>query len=311
MNRTNVLIALLTLVATMACRPGTPSEYIQPGRMEDILVDYYMARAMSQQQNVDHGYQQALMEEAVYRKHGVTKAEFDSSLAYYYKRADRFNAVLQSVADRLEERALVLGATEGEIGKYAALKADGDTANIWADRSTMALMPVPPFNRWEFMLEADSTYRRGDSFMLQFMTNYMYQSGAKTAVAYMAVDYQDTTIARNLRFTSSGFSQLRFPEQAGKEIRRIRGYFYVDDGREESTTTRLLFLSNVQLIRFHNEKYEEMPKDSLPPDSVARPLGADSLGRRDSIGGGDALLSVERGTTLHRMVARDTVAELR
>ena len=26
-----------------ACKPGTPSQYIQPGDMEDILVDYYMA----------------------------------------------------------------------------------------------------------------------------------------------------------------------------------------------------------------------------------------------------------------------------
>jgi hypothetical protein len=30
----------------VACKPGTPSQYIQPDEMEDILVEYYMAKAM-------------------------------------------------------------------------------------------------------------------------------------------------------------------------------------------------------------------------------------------------------------------------
>lgn len=293
----------------VACKPKTPSQYIQPDDMENILVDYYMARSLAQR-NMDRGYTQALYEEAVFRKHGVTKEEFDSSLVYYYTRADRFNPVLQRVADRLEERALVLGATEGEIGKYASFNASGDTANIWAERSNMAMMPVPPYNRWDFMLEGDSTFRKGDSFLLQFMTNYMFQSGNKTGVAYMAIDYQDTTIARNLRFTASGLSQLRFPATA-KEIKKIRGYFYLDGGHEETTTTRLLFMSNVQLIRFHDPKYEETQKDSLPQDSLARPFGTDSLRGGDTIRLRKPMLSPDGGAGDDRVAPRLHEPELR
>ncbi len=293
----------------IACKPKTPSQFIQPDDMEDILVDYYMARSLAQR-NIDRGYTQALYEEAVFQKHGVTKDDFDSSLVYYYTRADRFNPILQRVADRLEERALVLGATEGEIGKYASFNSTGDTANIWAERSNMAMMPVPPYNRWDFTLEGDSTFRKGDSFLLQFMTNYMYQSGNKTGIAYLAVDYQDTTIARNLRFTSSGLSQLRFPANP-KDIKQIRGYFYLDGGHEETTTTRLLFMSNVQLIRFHDPKYEETQKDSLPQDSVARPLGVDTLSSGDSVRSRKPMLPLDRGAADDRVAPRVLEPETR
>ena len=273
------------------------------------MVDFYMARALAQRQ-ADQAFTQAKYEEAVFSKHHVTRADFDSSLVYYYTRADRFNAVLQRVADRLEERALVLGATEGEIGKYAMLNATGDTANIWAERSTMAMMPVLAYNRWDFTIEGDSSFRKGDSFLLQFVTNYMYQSGNKTGIAYMAVDYQDTTIARNLRFSVSGLSQLRFPAQP-KNIKRIRGYFYLDDGHEQTSTTRLLFMSNVQLIRFHDPKYEENQKDSISQDSLARSVGTDSLSRGDSVRGREPMLSPDDGAADDRVAPRHPDPQIR
>jgi len=297
-------LALLLLSAIIACKPKTPSQYIQPDEMEDILVDYYMARALAQHGADRGGYKQALYEDAVFRQYGVTKEQFDSSLVYYYTRADRFNPVLQRVADRLEERALVLGATEGEIGKYAMLNATGDTANIWAERSAMALLPQPPFNRWEFTIEGDSNFHRGDSFLLQFMSNFVYQGGNKTGVAYLAVDYGDTTVTRSLRFSVSGLSQLRMPEYP-QEVRKIRGYFYAYDGHEETTMMRLLFVDNVQLIRFHNHDYAaEAAKDSLQQDSIPRPIGADSLSIGDSVGNSKKLLPLDGGDGPNRVVAR-------
>ena len=55
-------------LAMAACRPGTPSEYIQPDDMEDILVDYHLARAMAQNTGLHYdsiGYYQALYVDAL------------------------------------------------------------------------------------------------------------------------------------------------------------------------------------------------------------------------------------------------------
>ena len=298
-----VLMAALFMAS---CIPTTPSQYIQPDDMEDILVDYHLARALAHNSGVHYDsipFYQALCIEAVFRKHGITQEQFDSSMVYYYTRADRFEAVYKRVAARLEERALILGATEGEIGKYASLNANGDTASIWPLRTRMLMTPIPPYNRWDFRLEADSTFRRGDSFLLQFVSDFIYQEGAKEGIAYMAATYgrkdgRDTTISRNTHFLSSGISQINYPAYDDGELKELRGYFYLGDGNDRTTTTRLLFLSNVQLIRFHN-KQAENEKDSLSQDSISGgrrvAAGADTISVGDSLGNSGKVVHVDSG----------------
>lgn len=311
------------MVLLAACKPGTPSQYIQPDEMEDILVDYHLARAIAQQESGnDREYNTAYYIEAVLKKHGVTKAEFDSSLVYYYTRADRFDAICKRVSERLDELALTQGASEGEIGKYANYNATGDTANVWPDRNTALLLPMPPYNRWEFYLEADSTYRRGDELMMMFMSDFMYQGGSKSGLVYMAIDYGDTLVSRNLRFSVTGLTQLRMPSDTTKRIHAVKGFFYLDGGNESSPSTRLLFLNNVQLIRFHTINDDTEPSDApeddepLSADSVssgddARRLLPEDVSSGDTVGGGDEMLPPDRRAALHPLDARPDSAPTR
>lgn len=303
------------LLLMAACKPGTPSQYIQPGKMEDILVDYQLARAMAmyEQQSGDaREYSSALYMEAVLKKHGVTKAEFDSSLVWYYTRADRFDEIGKRVAERLEEMALVQGASEGEIGKYAQYNATGDTANVWADRTTAVLLPMPPYNRWEFNIQADSTYRRGDQLMLMFLSDYMFQTGAKNGLVYMAVEYDDTVVSRNLRFSVTGITQLRVPEDTLRRIKAVKGYFYLDGGPDKTTATRILFLNNVQLIRFHtkDETYEATA-DSIPRGADDRRLSADTLGGLSGAEPRDSMPPLDPGAAIDTVVPRQDRAQTR
>lgn len=304
MSRCSIAILLGVVTMIVSCKPGTPSQFIQPDEMEDILVDFHMAKALASQTHRS-AIDQALYVESVLEKHGYTKEEFDSSLVYYYTRADRFERVYKRVADRLEEKALVLGATEGEIGKYASLNADGDTANIWNDRSSLAMIPMPPYNRSDFVIEGDSLFQRGDSFLLQFMSTFLYQSGNKVSVVYVAVDYGDTIVSHNLRFSSSGLTQLRFADTLGKPVKSLRGYFYIDNGHEVTTATRVLFLNNIQLIRFHNPNYEEKTENSLSQDSAGQRILVDTIvGSGDSVGRGNRRIPLDRRTISDRVDAR-------
>jgi hypothetical protein len=290
--------------------------------MEDILVDYHLVRALAHNTDVPYDsipYFQAKCLQSVFRKHGITQEQFDSSMVYYYTRADRFQDVYKRVAARLEERALILGATEGEIGKYASFNATGDTANIWADRTRMAMMPTPPFNRWDFRQEIDSTYQRGDSFLLQFMSDYIYQDGSKNGVVYVTCTYEDdkgrdTIISRNLHFLASGISQLNFPAYDDGDLKELRGFFYLGDGNDRTTTVRLLFLNNVQLIRFH-KKHEETKKDSLSQNNIparnGQPVAVDSLSPGDSVGSSRHVVPLDSGATPNGVALRRSRVETR
>ena len=300
------------VLLTAACKPTTPSRYIQEDDIEDILVDYYLAKAMAQEDATGTGnreFNQALYIESVLATHGVTQEFFDSSLVYYYTRADRFADICERVTKRLEDMALVLGASEGEIGKYAIYNATGDTANIWPDRPTALMMPIPPYNRWDFHIDADSTYRRGDALMMQFMSDYMYQSGSKDGTLYMAVVYPDTVVGRNMHFSVSGLSQLRVPEDTTRAIKAIKGYFYLGSNDNKTTTARLLFLKNVQLIRFHTINEENAKTDSIARDSIGGRLATDTLRRRDSLGSSNQLLPVDTGAATHGVAAGNGAPE--
>jgi hypothetical protein len=43
----NSLAIVLIVVAMIGCKPSVPSEFIQPGDLEDILYDYHVAQAMA------------------------------------------------------------------------------------------------------------------------------------------------------------------------------------------------------------------------------------------------------------------------
>jgi hypothetical protein len=146
--------------------------------------------------------------------------------------------------------------------------------------------------------------------MMQFMADYMFQDGTRDAILYVSVTYDnDTTISKTARFASSGLSQLRIPEY-DHNIKKMRGFFYLSGGNERTTSTRLLFLNNIQLIRFHSPKQEdEAKKDSIESDTNGGRLNADSLGGGDSRRGGAAVLSLDSGTSIHRVVKRPRVVE--
>lgn len=274
--------------------------------MEDILVDYHIAKALAAHADKSpdaRNYDQALYIEAVMAKHGVTKQQFDSSLVYYYTRSDRFEPIYRRVSERLEQQALTLGANDGEIGKYADAK--GDTANIWSGRMTLLMLPKPPYNHWDFEVVGDSVFRRGDSFLFQFMSDFMYHSGSHSAVLYVAVDYNDTTISRQVRFTATGLNKLDIMPREDKDIKGLRGFFYLHDDDPTDTSARLLFLNNIQLIRFHKQKQEdEDKKDSMSSTDTGEPLVTDTLSDRDTLGRSPEVVPAGKRIAPDRVVKR-------
>jgi len=266
----SALWSVLVMLVLAACKPGTPSRYIQPGDMEDILYDYHIGQAIAQmedgsleQRNFDRTVNMA----AVLKKHGVTKAEFDSSLVYYYTHADRFQKMYKRIAERLSDEALKLGASEGEVERYATVGLNGDTANIWAGNRTAVFMPYAPYNRQTFRQEADSTYHKGDSFMLNLMVDFMYQSGTKDAVVCLVARLEnDSIVSRVNHISVSGVNQLRLNIDDQYAVKELFGYFYLGKGNDQSTTLKLMFLKDIQLIRFHKPKpvNEEIKPENKP-----------------------------------------------
>lgn len=267
------ILFVFLLVLLSACTPKVPGEYIQPGDMEDILYDYFVSQGMAREED-DGGrvmdYRRELYFDAVLKKYDVTRAEFDSSLVYYYTRADRFVKIWKNVQDRLGEAAIDYGASAGEVETFTARSLTGDTANIWNGVFSQALVPYAPYNRLQYSIQADTAFRKGDSFMLTWYSNFLYQSGSKDAVAYMAIRYKNDSIAsQTVHFSTDGFSQLRM-DGCDEPVKEIKGFVYLGQGYESTSAMRMLILSNIQLIRFH--KKADVVKEPEPMKSEADSL---------------------------------------
>ena len=277
-----LFMAILAAMMLAGCKPQVPSEYIQPDDMADILYDYYISKALATQGDSAE-YNRNLYYHGVLRKHSVTESEFDSSLVYYYSHAERLAKIYETVSKRMQNEATRLGASVGEAGLFANLTSTGDTANIWKESTCAFLVPVPPYNRIDFSIKADSTFRRGDSFVLNMTANFMFQSGTKDGIVCAKVSYTgDSTAVFYANVNVSGLSRLQIPANDDADIKEIEGFIYLGQGSDDSFTRKMLFIDGIQLIRFHRKK-----DDTAQPDSAAATDTAATAIQKMSVGNAD------------------------
>ena len=239
--------------------------------MEDILYDYHIATSMadlSQYENQDErNFNEVMYLHAALKKHGVTEAEFDTSLVYYYGHVDRFADIYGEVVKRLSEEAVSIGASVGEIGKITTYSTTGDTANVWNDATSLLLLPRPGYNRVTFELTADTTYRKGDTFQLNMMSKYMYKSGMKDALLFMAVRYDNDSIStHSVHCTTSGVLNLRVQRVDEHKVKDIRTFIYLASSGDDDSSN-LLFIDQIQLIRYHAKDLNQQGDASSSPAS--------------------------------------------
>jgi len=272
----NSLLVLVVVALVAACAPSVPPQYIQPDDMEDILYDYHVAQAMVKidRQSESQDFDKSLYFQTVLKKHGITEAEFDSSMIYYYSHLVRLKKIYTEVNERLADEAKQLGASVGEIGRYSQYSTTGDTANVWTGATDVLLMPQPTMNRFDFTVKVDTSFYKGDSFMFQFMSEYIWQSGMKDAVVCIVTKYEGDSIIQTSNHVSvSGLLQIRIPANNEKKLKSMSGFVYLapNGDADADNPRRLMFISQIQLIRFHNKEQKN--------ESQAEPQKADSLQR--------------------------------
>lgn len=272
-----LLLALTWMVAS--CKPSVPSEFISEGDMEDILYDYQVADAMAHLDNDHYASTLVAYRTAVLRKYGVTQAEFDTSMVYYMRHTDRLLAIYKRIGERLEDKARDLGSSEGALASIMGASASGDTADIWkADRS-MALIPNQPYNHYSFAYQADSAFHRGDTFILAFHSDFIFQDGVREGIAVLSVVFANDSVASQVQHVSSSMpTQLRVEDRDTLGIKEVKGYFLLNRSawdNSSSTTLQLMSVSNIHLYRCRRPKAlpgATNPADQQPGDSMpARP----------------------------------------
>lgn len=262
------------LVFLSACKPTVPSRYLQPDEMEDLIYDYYVAQGLSYNHAVNSDYQHFYHLESVLRKYNLTSAELDSSLVYYYNNMELMNVVYSNVQKRLSKEALELGASEGEVERYTTQSLSGDTTDVWESRRFLMLMPTPPYHIAQFTQKADTSFHKGDSFLLTFGSKFLAQSGSRNATAFLSVTYEnDSVVTVSQIINIAGGTTLRL-NPCSLKAKRIDGFMYMAkrDNTDNENDLCLLFIDQIQLMRFHNEVTSSNTETSEIPPADSHPI---------------------------------------
>jgi hypothetical protein len=267
-----LLLVFLVVVLAAGCKVSKPKGVISEGKMEKILYEYHLAQAMSVAGDSANIKGRAYVL-ACLRKYGVTEAEFDSSMVWYCQHMEYLQKIYQRVDERYRSELTSLGVATNDVNRYSALSTTGDTANVWNSNTFFGLSGNGFNNRIAFEVVADTSYKAGDSFMLNFNAEFLQREGQRHGIATLAVQYDNDSVASVTRhFYGSGDNSLALPA-VQRVPKRVYGFIYMLS--EWSDSPRYLFVSRPSLVRMHKEK-------TPPPEPTKDSSGSDST-KRDSL----------------------------
>lgn len=278
------LVLFITVVLT-GCKPGIPGRYLQMDEMVDILYDYHVADGMVQT-NFDSPDSVAMRAYriSILKNHGVTQADFDSSMIYYTRHTRLLQKVYDKIADRLDREAVERG---GQVG-FTNLTENADTTNVWKRSTAFVLSPYLATNRMSFEIKADSSYHEGDRMVLDFDAQFLYQDGMRDALVVLAITYANDSVEYvNNSISTSSHYHMQIMNEGRLAIKSVRGFWMLSSDRamptSSATTFKLFIVSNVRLVKMHVTEPVKKPEDgNMSPDSLELPK-IDSLDRRRPI----------------------------
>lgn len=276
-----ILFFIIALVAFMSC-DKKQNNILSSGTMEDVLYDYHLAQGMIEQLSPDDREKMAQAYiDAVYKKHNITEAEFDSSLLWYNRHTEVLNKIYSNLQERYTESNEKIALLSGSSEMLSISSQNGDTTNIWNSNPIAILRSKPGVNVETFNFSADTTYRQKDRFTL-ICTPVFFQEQEGNNDYFVNIGFTlkykgGKTIGSTMRCSGTRTVQLNLNADEEKDIESISGYFYYkanDDSRN------FAIISNIGIVRMHtnvvptDNKTDEMADkpDSVETDSVKKPF---------------------------------------
>lgn len=136
-----ILCCLLLCFSSCAIRPDG---VLSSGKMVNVLVDLHSAEGVLQLAGYNYGHDDEvrLYYGMILAEHGVTQAQFDSSLVWYTDHPQYFQRVYPKVIKRLQQRhdtqTALLTAQDNELKQLLA-----DSLSRTANDSAYAFMRLP------------------------------------------------------------------------------------------------------------------------------------------------------------------------
>ncbi len=265
-NRRGCYALLLLLLTLWACNVKRPDAVLPDALMEDVLYDFHLAKAVGEEFSLNDNSQKMLYMDYVYKKHGITEAQFDTSMVWFSRHPDALVKIYDKVNARLKSKRV-------EIDRLMALRGDkpkasqaGDSVDIWLDAGIYRLTGTPLDNKITFTFPADSNFNDRDT--LKWTARFRYPDSHLAPLMALQVLYEKDTLHALLQARQAATETVWLAADTLGALKEVRGFIYYP----EQESGQSLLVDRISLMRYH-------ATDTLPPlQSVSPEAAADTVG---------------------------------
>lgn len=267
---------ILVACSVVSCKVKRPETVMSDDKMEAVLYDYHIAKAMGEQVPYNESYKRILYVEHVYKKHGITEAQFDSSMVWFARNPEVLRDIYERVNKRLKEEKEQIDNLIAKRDHKPKMSKPGDSIDVWAWQRIYRLTGMPLNSRVWFTLPSDTNFHDRDT--LRWSMRFRYEPGALSPadtlyapVLSLQVFYEGDSVRQDiLRARKPGEYTLSVWADSLGKIKEVNGFVYYSRPQAGGST---LLIDQVRLMRYHAKG--DSASHSLRPvrnDILSRPL---------------------------------------
>lgn len=235
----------LWLFCLSACSK-VPDEILSEKKMQQVVKDMMVAQSMTSgdyKSYPDNESKQALYE-GVFRKHGITQAEYDTALVWYGRNLDIYMKVYERVLADIDRDIKALGDVQADAGPVS----NSDSVNIWPRRPYLTLYPEALFNGVVFDSRPETSYSSGSIFVLG-MRVWGIRKGMRTfPQVRLSADQGDTIVTVNELLKHDGYQEIWLRTVPTKRVKRVYGYIRLDNTASDYYK---VYIDSINLIKYN------------------------------------------------------------
>ncbi len=267
-NRIQWYSVLLLAFSLSACQVKRPDAVISDAKMENVLYDFHIAKAMGEEVPYSDSYKRVLYIESVYRKHGITQADFDTSMVWYARHPDALTKVYEKVNQRLKTEIDGINHLIALRDNKPKESLPGDSVDVWTGRHIYHLTGMPLDNKLTFTLPSDTNFKDRDT--LRWTVRFRFLNGTPDSLhaplMAMQILYAKDTLNDMLKIRQSGTETISLFADTLGAIKEIRGFIYYPAQK----STQSILADRISLMRYHaTDTLFDAKKDSLKTDDKA------------------------------------------
>jgi hypothetical protein len=241
-----------------SCGKEIPDEIIQPSKMEKVLYDYHLTMGMSDNSK---NTEKEARKKYIFQKHGITAADFDSSMVWYTRESQELMSIYENLNKRFKrEYEHVERLLESREEANTRSFASGDTVDVWMKENILWFTKSPLNNRLTFEIKADSTFHPRDAF--DWSMDYYFMAEGEAIMGLNVIYENDSVIGMTKSITESGPQSIYLHTDSAYNIKSLNGFVYVPQNQAKQPN---ILLHKINLTRYHMPE----PTDSLSTDSVS------------------------------------------